>query len=82
MKSKQLANVLIKILGLSVCLYGIPSFVSGFLKGLFYPAATGSNVPSQSWVYTVGSLVYLVMGIFLILRSRYVAEKLFKGEDE
>ena len=82
MKSKQLANVLIKMLGLSICLYGIPSFVSGFLKGLFYPAATGSNVTSHSWLYTVGSVVYLVMGIFLVLRSRYVADKLFKNEDE
>jgi hypothetical protein len=31
--SKQLANVLIKVLGLSVCLQGVPSFVAGFLRG-------------------------------------------------
>jgi len=31
MKSKQLANILIKMLGLSVCLYAIPACVSGIL---------------------------------------------------
>jgi hypothetical protein len=81
MKSKQLANVLIKILGLSVCLQAIPGFVSGFLRGLFSPSQA-SSVAADGWMYAVGSGVYMAVGIFLLVRSRYVVEKLFRGEDE
>ena len=81
MNSKQPANVLIKILGLWACLQGIPSFVSGFLRGLFSPTRV-SSAASSGWTYFVGSGVYLVIGIFLVVRSRYVAGKLFRGEDE
>jgi len=86
MNSKQLANVLIKVLGLSVCLQGIPSFITGFLRGFLSglhgsDATRATSVSNYSWTYAVGSAVYLAVGIFLILRSRYVAEKLFKNED-
>lgn len=86
MTSKQLANVLIKVLGLSVCLQGIPGFVSGFLRGLASSLhasepARGASGSSYFWTYAVGSAVYLAVGIFLILRSGYVAEKLFGNED-
>jgi len=85
MNSKQLATVLIKVLGLSVCLQGIPGFVSGFLRGfvsgLHSSEATRGSVSNYSWTYAVGSAVYLAVGIFLILRSRYVAQKLFKNDD-
>ena len=85
--SKQLADVLIKILGLSVCLQAIPGFISGFLRGLIsgLPAAgstRAASVAEYSWTYALGSAVYLAAGIFLILRSRYVAEKLFKNDGE
>ena len=82
--SQQLANVLIKILGLWACLQGIPSFVAGFLRGLvshFSEPTRGASVSNYSWTYSVGSAVYLAVGIFLICRSRYIAEKLFKNED-
>ena len=85
MNSKELANVLIKVLGLSVCLQGIPGFVSGFLRGfvsgLRSSEPTRGSVSNYSWTYAVGSAVYLAVGIFLILRSRYVAQKLFKNDD-
>jgi hypothetical protein len=83
--SKQLANVLIKVLGLSVCLQGIPSFVAGFLRGflsaLHSEPTRRASASDYSWTYAVGSAVYLAIGIFLILRSRYIAGKLFKNED-
>ena len=82
MKSKQLANVLIKILGLSVCLHAIPGFVSGFLRGLLSYSERPNSVSSHEWVYAVGSAVYMVAGIMLIVCSRCVAEILFKREDE
>lgn len=82
MKSKQLANVLIKILGLSVCIHAIPGFVSGFLRGLFSYSERSSGVYSHEWVYAVGSAVYMVAGIILVVQSRCVAEFLFKNEAE
>jgi hypothetical protein len=85
MSSRQLANVLIKILGLWTCLQGIPSFVSGFLQGLmshFSELARATSFPLYSWTYALGSTVYFAVGIFLIVRSRYVADKLFRSEDE
>jgi hypothetical protein len=83
MKSKQLANVLIKILGLSVCLHGIPSFVSGFIIGFFSLGVVGgSTAAGRSWAYVAAAAVELAIGIFFIVRSRYVAERLFRSEDE
>ena len=84
LNSRQLANVLIKMLGLLACLQSIPSVVAGLLRGLFSSLAEpnrGTNVPNYSWTYAVGSAVYLVIGIWLIIRSRYVVEKVFKDGD-
>jgi len=33
MNSKQLANVLLKMLGLWICVQAIPPFTSGFVRG-------------------------------------------------
>jgi hypothetical protein len=82
--SAELANVLIKILGLWACLQGIPSFVGGFLRGLLSEVGGLSRAPGRpdySWTYAAGSLVYFLIGIFLIARSRYIARKLFKNGD-
>jgi hypothetical protein len=85
MNSKQLANVLIKVLGLWSCLQGIPGFVSGALRGVVSALhgsepSRGANVSSY-WTYAVGCAVYLAVGIFLILRSRWIADRLLKDED-
>lgn len=80
MNSTQLANVLIKVLGLSICVRGIPSFVAGFLLGLFSPGAARSSPPGRTWAYTVGAAVELAIGIFFLVRSRKVAERLFGAE--
>jgi uncharacterized membrane protein len=34
MNQKQLANVLIKILGLSICIHGFPAFVAAAIGGV------------------------------------------------
>ncbi len=81
MKPRELANILIKILGLSVCLHAIPGFVSGFLRGLTSPTRA-SSAAANNWTYAVGWLVYLIVGILLLVQSRSVAGVLFKGEDE
>jgi hypothetical protein len=67
MKSKQLANVLIKILGLSILVESIPAVVTGLFR---------------SGTIFVSLLVSVALGICLILKSRDVAGFLFKDEEE
>jgi len=84
MKSKQLANVLIKIIGLYVCLCAIPSLVSGIL------AVFANHLGASKWdevmfrflSYAIGAALQAVVGIFLIIKSRKLAEFWFKNEDE
>jgi hypothetical protein len=82
MNSKQLANVLLKMLGLWICVQAIPpftaGFVRGFLAGLHHETASKASVSSSPSV--VSALVYLAVGVFFICRSRYLAQKMFKDD--
>jgi hypothetical protein len=82
MKSKQLANVLIKMLGLSICVYAIPSFVEGVLVML-------SGKPPTYFVTVLGisatamtAIVQAIVGILIITKSQKIAGWMFKSEDE
>jgi hypothetical protein len=82
MKSKQLANVLIKMLGLSICVYAIPSFVEGVLVML-------SGKPPTYFVTVLGisatamsAIVQVIVGIVIITKSQKIAGWMFKSEDE
>jgi hypothetical protein len=79
MKTKQLANILIKILGLSNLVRSIPAIITGLFNIV---RARGSGYPGDSWFYPVSSMVLAAIGILLIVKSRDVAAYLFKGEDE
>ncbi len=79
MKSKQLANVLIKILGLSVVVHSIPAIITGLFN---IARASGRGWPGDYWFYPVSSVVLLALGVYLVAKSRCVTEFLFKGEDE
>ena len=81
MKSKQLANVLIKILGLSVCLYAIPTCVGGLIAGLTSPAR-GDAVMIRMVSSAIGAGVQAVVGIVIICASQKVAGLMFKTDDE
>ncbi|MCX6895426.1 MAG: hypothetical protein NTZ16_08030 [Verrucomicrobia bacterium] len=83
MKSKQLANVLIKILGLSVLVHGVPSVITG-LTGLFgmLQVRGGGSRSDYFWLYPLSSVILVGFGIYLIVKSRDVAAFLFKDEDE
>jgi hypothetical protein len=93
MKSKQLANVLIKVLGLSMCLYQIPSFFSDILMVLtpLWVSPSGSSDPHSIYIYqaianafsfAVHGILEFGLGIFVIIRSRMISEFLFKNEEE
>ena len=79
MKPKQLANVLIKILGLSVIVQGIPAFGTGVFNLV---QLKGAGSPPGYWVYALFSMLLVAIGIFLIIKSRAVTEFLFKDEEE
>jgi hypothetical protein len=79
MKPKELANVLIKLLGLSFGLYAIPGFVSGIVQWI-----SSSGITTHIIVYPVliTSGVQVAIGIFIIAKSAMITELLFKGQSE
>jgi hypothetical protein len=79
MKTKQLANVLIKILGLSVLVHSIP----GIGSGLFYfTRERGIASSGDGWLYALTTVILPTIGIIFIVKSRDIAGFLFKNEDE
>jgi hypothetical protein len=79
MNSKQLANVLLKILGLSVCIHSVPSLVSGLF---FLVMAQGPGSHGVTWAYPGSTVLLVVIGVYLVVKSRTVTEMLFEGDDE
>jgi hypothetical protein len=89
MKTKQLANLLIKILGLSVVIHSIPGIISGSYDAVRIGLAMQTGVHEANyggqmnyWVYPFTSLILAAIGIYLIAQSRHVTGLLFKGDDE
>jgi ABC-type nickel/cobalt efflux system permease component RcnA len=81
MKSKQLANVLIKIIGLYICLLAIPSVLSGILA-IFTAHMGGTSERLNSiFSYSIGAAVQVLIGVILIIKSRNLAGFWFKNED-
>ena len=82
MKSKQLANVLIKILGLSVCIHAIPTCVSGIVLALTTMGVTKTDIFMRVFSYAAGAAVEAVVGIVFIAMSQKIAGMMFKTDDE
>jgi hypothetical protein len=91
MNSKQLANVLIKILGLSIGIHAFPASILaaiGAFEALIHamqnvhPAGAAFPNWTYSLSYLIQSSIELAASAFLILRSRWVTEFIFKGESE
>ena len=84
MKSKQLANVLIKIIGLYVCLCAIPGLVSVIAAVIAWTFGMPKSSDTMFYILpnAIGDVVQGVVGIFLIIKSRKLAEFWFKNEDE
>jgi hypothetical protein len=82
MKSKQLANVLIKIIGLYVCLCAIPGLVSGVLAFFAFDMGGKNERILSALSYSIGDAVQVLVGVFLIIKSRKLSDFWFKNEDE
>ena len=83
MKSRQLANVLFKVMGFWVCLGAIPSCVSGMLIAIQSHIANGSGFEVVRVLsYAIGSGVQLAIGIAVIAMSQKISSWLFKNDDE
>lgn len=81
MKTKQLANVLIKILGVWFSVNTISSILQGLV--FFVVNTRGGRPLNDYWVYSaMSTMVVAAVGIYLMVNSRGVAEFLFKGENE
>ena len=92
MKPKQLANVLTRILGLSLCAHGIPSLIMVAVSGIVLLIqrmhdGNPNNMNHYSFmgysiIYYISPVLEFAIGIYLIARSRQLVEKLFKDEAE
>ena len=83
MKSRQLANVLFKVLGFSVCLYAIPGCVSGIVLALLQPHSSGGAAEILHVVaYPIGAGFQLAIGVAVIAMSQKISAWLFKSDDE
>ena len=80
MTKKQLADVLIKILGLYFCVDGILRVVSGVIT-VFATLATRFGTGSiYTWVTPFTGLILVAIGFLLIVLSRAIADVLFRDE--
>jgi hypothetical protein len=83
MKSKHLANVLIKMLGLSVCLHAIPSCVICILFNLASMSVSKTDITFDCvFASAVGPGVQAIIGIVIICQSQKIAGMMFKSDDE
>ena len=81
MKPKQLDNVLIKLMGLSLCVHGVPSVIINVIYGVGF-SNNAHGYLSAAFPQVIVGLLPLAVGIFLIVRSRWLTAKLFNDESE
>lgn len=80
MTKKQLADVLIKILGLSFCVDGVIRMVSGVIT-LFASLATRFSTGSiYVWATPFTGLILAVIGLLFVVLSRLIADIIFRDE--
>jgi hypothetical protein len=87
MKPRQLANVLIKILGLSLCAHGISPAIQMFwqIYGAGMPSAMSGSMASMLSGnlpgYFFANLAPVGVGVIFIIFSRSIAAMLFSDEE-
>ena len=83
MKSKQLANVLIKMLGLSICVYGVPGIIIGLVQIIGNSGGLNKGITILEVVAELaGSGVSVLIGIFIIKASNKIAGWMFKSDED
>jgi len=88
MKPRELANVLIKILGLSMCAHGITPAIGLFMQvfgsSLSFPMSV-NMVPALSGnvqpYLLMANFIPVGIGVILILLSKTIAAMLFSDEE-
>ena len=80
MKQNQLANVLIKVLGLYFCVDGFVRVVSGVLNLLAVMTSRSGYGSLYAWVAPFTGMIMAAIGLLLVLLSRAIADTLFKDE--
>ena len=84
MKSKQLANVIIKILGIFFMIQNLPVVVVKFLNinSMIWSHSPDWQSIKNLFIITMFGAIEILIVLWLILRSKTVAEFLFKNEEE
>jgi hypothetical protein len=82
MKSRQLANVAIKIVGFYICILAIPSCVSGICMAIETKGVVASDIIMRSFAYAIGYGIQAVVGIVVIAMSRKISGWMFKSDEE
>jgi len=80
MKQSQLANVLIRILGLYFCVDGGVRIISGALNLLAALASLRAFGSLYTWIAPLTGMIMAAIGLLLILSSRALADIMFKDE--
>jgi hypothetical protein len=81
MKQKQLANVLIKILGLSLCVQSLTHVMTGAFSLLSALMQAGRSYGSSYlWLNPLTGLALGIVGLLFIFLSQPLADLLFKDE--
>jgi hypothetical protein len=81
MKSRELANVLIKMVGLLGCLYSIPNFIGSIIFGLATRGLKASISNMQIFASSIGIGLIAVCSIILIATSHQIAAWMFKSDE-
>ncbi len=80
MNQKQLANVLIKILGLYFCVDGLVRIISGVLNMLAVLTSRSGFGSFYTWISPFTGIIMATIGLFFIVLSRVIADILIRDE--
>jgi hypothetical protein len=81
MKSRELANVLVKVVGLLGCLYSIPNFIGSILFGLATRGLNASVSNLQVFASSIGVGLIALCSIIVIAMSHRIAAWMFKSDE-
>jgi hypothetical protein len=79
MTPNQLGNVLIKMLGLSVCIRSLPA-IAGGISTLLQLVDQPPLVRGPMWWHLARYVIWLLIGLCLIVGSQRLANTFFKAQ--